>query len=199
MSTSDGRKIRRLTESAGFDGQISPRPRSSEIAILSLRGQKKLLYLLNTTSRKLSIINTRGLNDEFPAFSADGKELLWSRGIDDLTKSEIWLSDPHGGKAKAIISGSGHHLDPAWHPNGEEVLFASNRDDASNFEVYAAKKDGSCIRRLTYQSGLDRSPQVSPDGKNLLFTSDRSGQLQLYLAEYNTQPCPTIIESVQSK
>ena len=199
LSSGDGRKIRRLTDSVGFDGQIAIRPRSSEVALLSLHHRTKQLYLLSTSSRGLSPINTRGADDEFPSFSTDGKQLLWSHGIDDSTKSEIWVSEPHGGQSRVLITGNGHHLEPVWLPNNEDILFVSNRDDIINFEIYVAKKDGTCVRRLTYHAGLDRSPQISPDGKKLLFTSNRTGQLQLYLADYSPPPCPAVIEPVQSK
>lgn len=189
-SSPDGRNIRRLTNADGFDGMISSRGSNAELAIVTVRDGKKRLSKLHVLNRTTSPLTATAIDDEFPAFSPDGKHLLWSRSTALPNTSEIWSGDSSAKNAKALIAGNGHHVEPSWHPQGDEILFVSNRDESANFEIYAAKKDGSCIRRLTYHSSLDRSPELSPDGKKLLFSSNRSGVFQLYLATYNPPPCP---------
>jgi Tol biopolymer transport system component len=204
-SSINGRNIERHTDEVGFDGQACARPKSHEIAYVSLKDNLKQIRILNTLTGNTSPIaksQTEKRNDEYPAYSPDGKKLAWSRKSIDGSNTEIWLGDAYGANAKAIISNMGHNLEPAWHPNGEEIIFTSNRDaipqDSKNYEIYIAKIDGTCQRRLTYHSAIDRSPEISIDGRQIVFTSLRSGKKQIYLTELNPPPCPDMTPAVQS-
>jgi Tol biopolymer transport system component len=186
LSTRDGRTIRRLTNSEGFDGQLSASSTKSEIVFTTVRQKRKTLYSLATSGESATRLLGPEGDDESPALSPDGKSLAWSKG------KEIWLGDSRGAKAKAILKSAGLYTDLRWHPNGEDLLFASNFEDTTNFEIYVARKDGSCLRRLSYDEGLDHQPEISPNGQVLVFTSNRSGQLQVYSIDYTPPPCPAL-------
>lgn len=201
----DGSQIERLTQSQNFDGAISPRPNTHQLAFVSVRNKIKQLFILNTQTHAATPIGKLGKNDDSPAYSYNGKYLLWSHRPDDNTQtSEIWLGESNLNHSQSLLSGQVQNsdrvqnIDPSWHPNNEEFVFASNRDSSlsensnlrtTNFEIYAAKKDGRCLRRLTYHTALDRWPVLSPDGKKLVFTSERDGVMQIYWTDYRPLIC----------
>lgn len=190
-STRDGRNIQRLTESAGFDGQISTNTSTSAIAFISTRSNKRQIYILNSKISPPTKLPIGTDESDFASFSKDGKNLVWTRG-----KSEIWLSTSSGAKAKKIIADGFTNIEPTWGPTPDEIIFTSNRDGQNNFELYTVKIDGSCLRRLTFNSAQDRLADISPDGKQLLFSSNRTGKFQVYLTEYAPPPCPIRSESL---
>jgi TolB protein len=171
-----------------------------------VRNKLKRLFNLNSNSKTVSSVFTNiseYIDDESPAFSPDGKQIVWVRtDKSKLGQSEVWISDNNLKNPHVLVSSpSKIYANPSWHPNKNDILFAADAASESpdeptatekpqNIEIYAIRKDGSCLRRITFNTADDRMPRVSPEGSQLLFTSNRSGVLQLYLMNYQPPPCP---------
>jgi len=112
-----------------------------------------------------------------PAFTADGKRLLYSFATDG--RQAIWSSDISGNDRKILIDGSGVSNWPCASRDGKRIVFSSTRD--GDFEIYSAAADGSDIRRLTTSPGQDIRPRFSPDGKRIAFVSTRDGNYEVYV------------------
>lgn len=115
-----------------------------------------------------------------PAFSTDGKWIVFVKADGDNKHHHLWIMDAVGGAARQLTEGKGFDTLPAFSPDGKWVAFSSNREDG-DYEIYAVNVSSRKIQRLTHQPGLDSAPVFSPDGKRIAFVSTRSGSQQIWV------------------
>jgi Tol biopolymer transport system component len=79
---------------------------------------------------------------------------------------------------------------PAWSPDGTRLIFASpckyKNDSYSNSSLYVINADGTGLRNLPSAPGGDFEPDWSPDGNKIAFTSLRTGHMQIYVYDLET-------------
>jgi Tol biopolymer transport system component len=127
--------------------------------------QPRLLSDIAVDGRRLATLDfvSTGLDTE-PAWSPDGREIVWHRGgwpyQGSADESEIWLMRADGSKQRHLADGS----NPTWSPDGREIAW--NHTSAEHQEVWLMGADGSNQRHLA--DGLN--PVWSPDGTMLAVT-----------------------------
>jgi Tol biopolymer transport system component len=109
-----------------------------------------------------------GVNNGFPSWSADGKQIVYRRGKQLVIRT---LAD---GKTTPLTDGSHYDNFPDWSPDGSVILFTSDRSDG-RFELYTIRPDGTDLKRLTNVPGSNAHATWSPDGRWIVFTSGRKG------------------------
>jgi PKD repeat protein len=102
---------------------------------------------------------TAGPNDEHPTWSADGKQIAFTRNFD------IYVMDAT--LSPLNITNTGNNADPAWSPDGARIAFGTGR--AGQPELYLMDPDGSNVVRVTYNVGFIGHPAWSPDNKRIAF------------------------------
>lgn len=121
-----------------------------------------------------------GLNTT-PAFSPDGKWLVYAHGAEDGT--DLYAVQAFtGGAARRITLGRGtDNVSPTFSPDGRRVAFTSGR--SGHPEVYTADFDGSNMELLTPFNFGDQNyrsnPDWSPDGRSIVFQSQLDGLFQI--------------------
>jgi Tol biopolymer transport system component len=99
---------------------------------------RSLAYLVaGNTVTGASVELTPALdNDSQPAWSPDGKYLLYMKTSDDMKTTSIWAmafhapGDPQdNGKAQLLIQGNSFAADPTFSPDGKDVAYLSSGDD----------------------------------------------------------------------
>jgi Tol biopolymer transport system component len=126
---------------------VSP---SGALVVFSAEGEAyKSLYLLNTIDMTVSRLTNSANYDNYPAFSPNGKEIVFQRGpeydgpthlmiLDLLSKHETQLTKPS----------SYGDLWPRYTNDGKSVVFI--RSPARyNYDIFSVKPDGSELRQLT--------------------------------------------------
>jgi len=108
-----------------------------------------------------------------PQISPDGKQILftrsWSDKMNDQTRSNLWIVDVEGQRARELTHGNWRDFSPAWSPDGKKIAFLSERDETT--QVHVMWLDTREVAQLTH---LERAPANltwSPDGRKLAFTS----------------------------
>lgn len=110
-------------------------------------------------------------DDLAPAFSPDGRSLVWwTRGNRrpgvyrlDLTAA----GRPAGAPRRIVAEG----IDPTWSPDGQEVAYAASGGAAFDYDVFRTDADGSGVRRLVADvDTYDVAPAWSPDGGSIAFS-----------------------------
>ena len=110
-------------------------------------------------------------NNGFPAFSPDGKQLVFRSGRGG--SKNLYLMNSDGTNLTQLTKGTWTDTMCDWSPTGEWIAFASDRD--GDFDIWLIKPDGSGLRKLIGGGGRNNHPHFSPDGQWVVFTSQRAG------------------------
>ncbi|HEX9941968.1 MAG TPA: M28 family peptidase [Thermoanaerobaculia bacterium] len=164
----DGRNVRRLTDTPGYDGGAFFSPDCSKIVWRASRPR------------------------EGPELD-DYKRLL-AQGLVRPTRLEIWVANADGGEARQITYLGAGSFAPSFFPAGDRVLFATNHGDPKGreFDLWAVNVDGTGLERITWTPGFDGFPLFSPDGARLAFASNRNqsapGETNVFVARWVDRP-----------
>ncbi len=141
-----------------------PAPTGQEIASVNREGKDR---------KQLA---SGGINS-WPAYSPDGKRLLFSSSRDG--DFDLYAADADGTQPKRVLKLPGMQSHAAWSPDGRRIAFASNHGD--NHDLYVVNADGAGLKQLTAHPERDDYPAWHPDGKRIVFVGERKGKTDLYL------------------
>ncbi len=114
--------------------------------------------------------------DHSPAFSPDGKQIVFASGRSG--GEDLWICDRDGHHLMQLTTDGGPTGSPQWSPDGRWIAFDSHsRGDA---DIYVVSVNGGPWRRLTSEPSSDTQPAWSHDGRWIYFKSNRSGRQQYY-------------------
>jgi Tol biopolymer transport system component len=147
----DGRNVKRLTDTPGYDGGAFFSPDCSRIVWRASRPK---------TQTEL-----------------DDYRRLLAQGLVRPSRLEIWTANADGSQARQVTYLNAASFGPSFLPSGDRILFATNYGDPKGreFDVWAINLDGSGLERITWTPGFDGFPLISPDGTRLAFASNRNG------------------------
>ncbi|MGE4130281.1 MAG: hypothetical protein AB7F86_01515, partial [Bdellovibrionales bacterium] len=150
-----GRGLRNLTKSPGYDAESSYSPDGEWIAFASNRAAytepmseadaKAFLrdpsYMMDLYIMKADGSNVRRLTktpgyDGGPFFSPDGKRLTFRRFSPDGHTAEVYTIGVDGTDEKRITNMKAMSWAPFYHPTGDYLIFASNKYGHANFELF---------------------------------------------------------------
>jgi Tol biopolymer transport system component len=115
--------------------------------------------------------------DYDPRLSPDGKQLVFSRLVDDQSihgNYDLFIMDLDGTMQKDL-TGTGHTQGlSSWSPDGEEILYIiSAKDGQGVYDLYSVKQDGSNNRSLTPEylpvNFLIHGARYAPDSSIIYF------------------------------
>lgn len=115
-----------------------------------------------------------------PAFSPDGKDLVFAYGSD---ATDLWKVKLEGGEGPVRITvGRGsENVQPSYSPDGRRIAFATGR--LGRPEIYIMDADGADPQWLTTTGFGDQSyradPAWSPDNRSVAFQTQIEGRFQV--------------------
>jgi Tol biopolymer transport system component len=113
----------------------------------------------------------------FPAFSPDGKKIVWTVGTG--TSRELWIMNADGNNKVQITGNTVGDDNATWSPDGTKIVFT--RDTGSNAEVFVRDaQPGGTETNLTNNAASDSDPSWSPDGSKIAFVTTRDGNEEIY-------------------
>ena len=156
-------------------------PDGSRIAFVSRRTGDEEIYVARADGSGVTRLTKLPGPDLSPAWSSDGRRLVWSRN------AEIWTMSASGAAKQRLVPRAQQwheHHSPAWH--GAAIVYSSTRVSAFDTELFRVP-----AKRLTFTRGSDGKladdsmPDFSPDGRTIAFTSNRDRQGEIYVMRAN--------------
>jgi Tol biopolymer transport system component len=115
-----------------------------------------------------------------PAFSPDGKEIVYSRDQPDGLW-HLWIVPTEPGSARQITSGKTPEIYPRFAPDGDTIFF--NTWGGEPLSIWHVSRRGGAAKSATSPSGgSDAYGDVSPDGRSIVFTRMENKISHLYVA-----------------
>jgi Tol biopolymer transport system component len=207
VADTNGRIVRRLTNSPGYDVEATISPVGDRIVFTSTRtGDIELFSMKLDGSDVRQLTNVPGY-DGGAFYSLDGKKIVFRasrpEGAElgkyrDLlrqnlvrpSRMEIYVMDADGGNMRQVTNNGAANFGPFWHPDGEHIIFASNMADPQkrDFDLYVIRQDGTGLKRITYNPTFDGFPMFTRDGRQMIFASNRNdakpGETNLFICDF---------------
>ncbi len=193
MSDLNGKIVRQLTNTAGYDAEATLSPDGNKMIFTSMRNGDLDLYVMDLkTSTTTQLTNTLGY-DGGAWFSHDGKKIVWraSRpkseaeikeykdllgdGLVMPTQMEVFVANADGSDAKQITNLGQANWAPNFLPDGR-IIFCSNHEFKRGFpfNMYIINQDGTGLEKISHDQTFDAFPMISFDGRKIIFSSNRN-------------------------
>jgi Tol biopolymer transport system component len=202
----DGKHLKNLTHTPGYDAEGSYSPDGRWIAFASNRlaftepmneEQKKMfardpsymmdIYIMKADGTQVKRLTSAPGYDGGPFFSPDGHRLTFRRFSPDGGSAEVYTIGIDGKDEKQITQMKAMSWAPFYHPSGDYLIFTTNKMGYANFELYIVDVEGKHEPvRVTDLPGFDGLPVFTPDGAHLVWShANEKGEAQLYKAHWN--------------
>jgi Tol biopolymer transport system component len=194
MADLDGKIIKQLTHSKGYDAEATLSPDGKKMIYTSDKDGDIDLYIMELkTGKEKRITNTLGY-DGGAWFSPDGKKIIWrasrpstedaikeykellAENLVAPTNMEVFVANADGSHVHQVTHFGQANWAPAFYPDGKRIIFASNQEYKRGFpfNLYSINEDGSNLQKITHEKIFDAFAMFSPDGKKLIFCSNRN-------------------------
>jgi Tol biopolymer transport system component len=193
-----GKHLRPLTTTYGYDAEGSYSPDGKQIVFCSTRDGDPDLYIMDADgSHVRQLTNTPGY-DGGPFFSPDGRWVVFRSDRQKPEYLQIYAISVDGQHEVALTDNlQTVNWAPYWHPTQPYIIWTgadhSIPMQRPNYDLRLMKysiRDGmpvpGPITRVTDHPTADVLPVFSPDGKQLMWTSNRSADhvSQLWIADF---------------
>ena len=128
--------------------------------------------------------------EEYPAWSPDGRALLYTGEVGKIRK--VFRKDLASGQDSQLTHGDLDELQPAWSPDGKQVAFVRARQPSVKLQpgdVFGMFQDGD-VWMLEVASGNETklvenafNPAYSPDGQHLAVDASWAGPRRIWLLD----------------
>jgi TolB protein len=204
----DGKGVRRLTSTPGYDAEATVSADGKRIVFTSLRDGDLDIYTMDADGRNAKRLTSELGYDGGPFFSRDGRRIVYrsyhpktpeqverykrllSENVIEPANFEIWVMDADGSNKRQVTKFGAASFAPYFTPDGRRIIFSSNLENPKgrNFDLYLIDADGTNLERVTYSEVFDGFPMFSPDGKKLVFASNRNarqrGETNVFIADW---------------
>jgi len=104
--------------------------------------------------------------DSYPAFSADGTRVAFSRRASESEHFHLFVKQPHQSREIQLTEGAYDHVYPTWSPDGSQIAFI--RGEHNTREICVMPSMGGPVRTISSLEGRVRGLDWSPDGNSLV-------------------------------
>jgi Tol biopolymer transport system component/DNA-binding winged helix-turn-helix (wHTH) protein len=118
-----------------------------------------------------------------PAWTANGREIIYSSGASSIPGQGLWRIPVSGGGSPQPLFMSAQVGTPAISRQGNRLAYTRGSIDINiwRLDVPGANRKATEPISLISSTYSDDSPQYSPDGKRVVFCSERSGTLEVWM------------------
>jgi Tol biopolymer transport system component len=188
-----GGTARALTEGLAFESQPRFSPDGRRIAYVSDATGSENVWVADadgSAARPLGTERDRGFSS--PAWTADGRHVLVSRGIGGTGPAELWKYPADGGAPERLAASGDqryNYLGAVASPDGRSIYYARRRGTFSwtptlpTWQVFRRELGREDAELLTAAMGSAFRPLLSHDGTRLVYGTRVDGRTGLRLRD----------------
>jgi len=210
VSNADGKNIKPLTTTKGYDAEATVSPDGKKIIFTSTRDGDLDLYSMDINGKNVKRLTTELGYDGGAFFSPDGKQIVYrsyhpkteaeiaryklrlSEDLIEPNNFEVWVMNADGTNKRQVTKLGAASFAPFFSPDGKKIIFYTNHfandPRKRNFDLALINVDGTGLERVTFNESFDGFPMFSPDGKKLVFASNRNaaktGDTNVFIADW---------------
>lgn len=200
VSNADGKNIKPLTKTPGYDAEATVSPDGKKIIFTSMRDGDLDLYTMDINGKNVKRLTNELGYDGGAFFSPDGKQIVYrsfhpktaaeiarykdrlANNLIEPTVFEVWVMNADGTNKRQVTKLGAASFAPYFTPDGKRIIFCTNYFASDprkrNFDLALINVDGTGLERVTFNESFDGFPMFSPDGKKLVFASNRNAKTQ---------------------
>jgi eukaryotic-like serine/threonine-protein kinase len=160
-------------------------------AVAALRGVRERMR--DAGVRRLPVLTQLTFDkaiEQFPAISADGARVVFSRDVGKVRK--LFMTVISEGGEEPVTDGAHDDIQASWSPDGGKLLFVRSREPGERIEPgdVFGRYHGGDIWLLDLASGKTSlivrdaaNPSWSPDGARIAFDAGLSGPWRIWIAD----------------
>ncbi|MGI8639396.1 MAG: TolB family protein [Pyrinomonadaceae bacterium] len=209
-STPDGKNIKPLTTTKGYDAEATISPDGRKIIFTSTRDGDLDLYSMDANGKNVKRLTNELGYDGGAFYSPDSKQIVYrsyhpkteaeiarykdrlANNLIEPTVFEVWTMNADGSNKRRITKLNAASFAPFFTPDGKRIIFCTNYFATDprkrNFDLALINVDGTGLERVTFNESFDGFPMFSPDGKKLVFASNRNaakqGDTNVFIADW---------------
>ena len=131
------------------------------------------IYLL--TGKTIVQLTDNSWNDEYPAWSSDGKRIAFTANPEG--HYDIYVMEADGSRIRRLTSTETDEKEPAWFPDGSGIAYSSEIKKFIRKQLTLWKVDVDTAKTERIIPGYNKGhaiPHISPQGQLITFTGKRS-------------------------
>jgi Tol biopolymer transport system component len=178
--------IRRIVDTGDIEQQLGPAwsPDGRKIAFSGYKGGQFDIFLFDLETQALTNVTNDEVFDGAPAFSPDGKSMVFVSVVGDGYGKLFRIDFDKPGQRFQLTTGKSNENDPIYSPDGKRIYFTSDRNGQQN--IYSLDPAAGELRQYTNAVTGAFMPTVLKDvsGKErLVFGGFWKGKFDLYVTD----------------
>ena len=189
-----------VVRSNGWNFNPAWHPSGDYIYFSQYRGAGQNIWRLalsggNTAAGEPEPVTVGGGSDSEPAFSPDGKRMVFSVSSQNADVYRVSM-DPATGRMNGLpiepmpFNSNREDSRASWAPSVEQPMVAFNSDRDGDMNIYIWREKDNSVTQVTAGPGGDYQATWSPDLQRLTFWSSRSGNAEIYVVGTNANSTP---------
>jgi serine/threonine-protein kinase len=157
-------------------------PDGTQVA-LDIRDQEDDIWIWNLARSTLTRLTFGPADEVYPAWTADGRRLIFSSAR-DRTLGPYWQAADGTGAVERLAAADGPFDQTSVTPDGTRIIARAIFPDTLEDIVMVRLEGERGVEPLIRTQFLERNPELSPDGRWLAYQSNESGQFEIYVRPF---------------